>query len=426
MGSKFYIPAAFRSFQGFVVQDIKEFREKQLMEIHLEHAEDYEPQCHRCGARLGHYHDRHPMRLKHVRMMSWEVRVCFYRNKHHCAECKKVRSEAVEFICPRSPHLTKELSWWINRLTEISSVNQVSILESVDKKTCYEVDKHILRNLLQGYKIPSIEALAVDEVYARSKRQQKEGETRDDLFFTVIIDAKRRKVIWVVPSRRQEALDEFFKLIGPQACKKIQVVATDQHEAYSNSVKKYCPQAKVVWDRFHLVQNFNEALNDDRRDEFEKLKKAKDPNMQFLKGDHRHRFLTKAENRSKTAQRHIEEISKVNKKIAQMEIIKERFHGLFECRNMMEAKPIMHECMRWAHQCGAKWILQWMDSIRKDTRFWNYFIYRVTTGVAEGINRVIKGLKWQAYGYRDREYFILKILQKVGYLNSRFCSHLFT
>ena len=49
--------------------------------------------------------------------------------------------------------------------------------------------------------------------------------------------------------------------------------------------------------------------------------------------------------------------------------------------------------------------------------FWNYFKYPYTTSVSEGINRVIKGLKWQAYGYKDMNYFALKIMQKCGYLN---------
>ena len=37
----------------------------------------------------------------------------------------------------------------------------------------------------------------------------------------------------------------------------------------------------------------------------------------------------------------------------------------------------------------------------EEKRLWNYFKYKVTTSVSEGKNRVIKGLKWQAYGYRD-------------------------
>ncbi len=52
--------------------------------------------------------------------------------------------------------------------------------------------------------------------------------------------------------------------------------------------------------------------------------------------------------------------------------------------------------------------------------FWNYFDNSYTTNTSEGINRVIKGLKWQAYGYKDMQYFALKILQKCGYLNYKY------
>ena len=52
--------------------------------------------------------------------------------------------------------------------------------------------------------------------------------------------------------------------------------------------------------------------------------------------------------------------------------------------------------------------------------FWNYFKHRLTSGVSEGVNRAIKTLKWVAYGYKDMAYFALKIMQKCGYLNSRY------
>ncbi len=54
--------------------------------------------------------------------------------------------------------------------------------------TCYEIDKYILGGLLQGYKIPELTDISVDEVYARSPKQQDNKEKRDDLFFTVVVD----------------------------------------------------------------------------------------------------------------------------------------------------------------------------------------------------------------------------------------------
>jgi transposase len=153
--------------------------------------------------------------------------------------------------------VTKDLAWWINRLTEITTVLAVSTLEDLDKQTCYNIDKVILTKLLQGYKIPEIKQISVDEVYSRGKKQLKEGEKRDDLFLTIITDISTHKVIWVASSRRKGALDEFFNLIGVEACKKIKVVATDQHEGYGASVREHCPNATLVWDRFKLTQRFN-------------------------------------------------------------------------------------------------------------------------------------------------------------------------
>jgi hypothetical protein len=141
--------------------------------------------------------------------------------------------------------VTRALAWWINRRTEITTVLAVSKLEELDKQNCYDIDKVILTKLLQGYKIPDIKQVSVDEVYARGKRKQKEHETRDDLSLTIITDINSDRVIWVASSRRKGALDEFFNLIGVEACKKIKVVAIDQHEGYGAAVRQYCPNASL-------------------------------------------------------------------------------------------------------------------------------------------------------------------------------------
>jgi len=419
MKPRFYVPKCLDQFQGFFVKDIKEWSYEQRVEVHLAHRPEVSRFCRRCGCELGEYHDQYKMKAKHLKMMGWQVEVVFYREKRKCASCKAVRSEHIEWLCPASPHVTMELAWWLNRLTEETSVLATDRLESIGKTTCYRVDKYILRRLLQGYKIPRVTRISVDEVYARGPRQQKENETRDDLFLTVVIDLKTKKVIWVSKSRKKEALDLFFEVIGKEACENIQVVATDQHEGYGASIKEYCKHATHVWDRFHLVQKFNEALNEDRKDELDRSM-PKGYSESYLKGKFRFVYLTKASERNKAEQRHIDEISRDNLKIAKMEIIKEHFHRMFEERDKQKAQIMMSEIYQWSMDSGAQNIFNWVKKIRLKKRFWNYWDYRVTTSISEGVNRVIKGLKWQAYGYRDMQYFALKILQKCGYLNSKY------
>ena len=202
-----YIPHAFRNFQGFSVSDIKESIVSKPMELVLEKDPNKTHLCNVCGDILGAQEGRYWVKARHLRCFNWTVTVSFWREKRHCPTCHKTRSEMIEWICPTSPHMTLELAWWINRMSEVTSVLAVSKLESVDKMSCYAVDHYVLSRMLQGYEIPGVRRISVDEVYARSPKQQEKHETRDDLFMTVIVDQRTRKVIWVSQSRRKEALD---------------------------------------------------------------------------------------------------------------------------------------------------------------------------------------------------------------------------
>ena len=137
--AQIYIPQVFRQFQGFEVRDLKEFQTKCEMEIILEATKDKEHFCTVCDTKLGNQDGGYWIRARHMRMMNWAVYVLFRREKRHCPKCKKIRSEKIDFISDQTPHVTKDLSWWVNRLTEITSVLAVSRLESIDKQTCYKL-----------------------------------------------------------------------------------------------------------------------------------------------------------------------------------------------------------------------------------------------------------------------------------------------
>lgn len=49
----------------------------------------------------------------------------------------------------------------------------------------------------------------------------------------------------------------------------------------------------------------------------------------------------------------------------------------------------------------------------------NWFYKKVSSAISEGFNNKIKRLKRMAYGYKDINYFRLKIHQHCGLLNPR-------
>lgn len=407
------------NFENYNVSDIREFLTDGRIDIYLDRNFKFEPICHRCQEKMGAKRGSHFMKLETLPIFGLRVFLHFRRYKFDCGKCKKARSEYVPFLAEETPHLSKEYAWWIGRLCEITPVSRAAELISLNGTTVWRVDFNRMLRLLTNYKIPSVRRISVDEVYARRKKKD-EKEDRDERFFTVVSDLDTHRVIWVSFSRKKKALDEFFKIIGADACKQIEVVAADQHEAFAASAKEYCPQAILVWDRFHLMQNFEVSVNEVRKNLC--ADSAHNEVKRLARGKYKYLFLKKANRRTDDEKTHLNEVMKLNQGFYKLELIKEKMLSFFDQPDLDSAKLVFEEVGDWIYQEGFIPLMDWYKKIEKGWEtLKNYFKYRVTSALSEGINNVIKTLKRKAYGYRNMNYFRLKIMQVCGYLNSRYC-----
>lgn len=95
--------------------------------------------------------------------------------------------------------------------------------------------------------------------------------------------------------------------------------------------------------------------------------------------------------------------------------------SFFEARDENKAKKILDQIAFWIYDAKFTFLKRWVDRFQSKWNIAkNFFQYRVTTAVSEGINNVIKAIKRQAFGFRNMDYFKLKIMQRCGYLNSKF------
>lgn len=411
------LPRVF-SFDKHKVKDVKEFLSDRRIEIYLERDQRSKYICNKCGDALEPGYGSYPVMVQHLPIFNNHCYLFLNRQKGYCSSCKKVRVEKLNFISPETPHKTTEYAWWIGRLCEISAVKKVADLLNEDSSTTWRFDYRRMKRMISKYKIPKVKKICVDEVYAR--RKLKPGETRDDLFLTVVCDLETRRVIWVSSSRRKEALDEFFLIIGKKACDEIEVVAADMHKGYRKSVEEYCPKATLVWDRFHVMQSFDEAVNQDRKQLHIEAEKGS-PEKEFSRGKYRFNFTKKASRRNKEEISQIEAIVSVNKDFAALEITKEAMYDFFKSKNEEEAWEKFDTIGGWIMQKGFDHLKKWHDHMERNWRIVrNYFRARYTTALSEGFNNVIKTIKRQGFGYRNMHYFKLKIMQVCGYLNSKF------
>jgi transposase len=273
--------------------------------------------------------------------------------------------------------------------------------------------------MVQNYKIPDVERISVDEVYTRRKKYFK-SESRNEQYFTVITDLKTRRVIWVSTSRNKAALDEFFKIIGEERCKRVKVVAMDLHDPYKASVKEHCKNATVVWDKFHVVRIFEDKLNDERLKIYQDKKTAGSLKSK-INGRFKYLFLKRASKRKKSEQKQLKDVMKENNDFYKLELIKEKFLTFFYQKTAADAQDLIVEIKSWIYAEGFEFLKSWVDNfISSWETMKNYFEYRVTSALSEGTNNVIKSLKRRSFGFRNMSYFKLKIMQICGYLNSDF------
>ena len=413
----YLIPRCFK-VEGYDIRDFRENLTDAVIEIVLHRKHDKPLNCYKCSTQLQSKKGEHELRLEHLPVMQCRTFYKLKRWKGYCSKCQKVRSEECELIAEESPHLTQDYAWWLGRLCEIAPVSRAAELNELDDTTLWRIDFKRMQKMLEDYELPEVKRISVDEVHATRKRAK--GDTRDDEFFTVVCDLDTGKAIFTAKSRRREALDAFFIALGNERCQAIEGVATDQHEGYAASIREHVPWATHVWDKFHIMQNFEEAVNETRKSLHSELDK-KDPLFPMTRGKYRFAFTKRASKRSQDEQSHIDEVLKENESFAQLELIKERMLNFFDSGSMEEAKNVWAEIGNWIWQKQFQPLMRWYRALERgwDTLV-NYFMCPVTSALSEGINNVIKTLKRKAFGYRNMVYFRLKILQTCGYLNSRY------
>jgi len=92
---------------------------------------------------------------------------------------------------------------------------------------------------------------------------------RHHRYVTVVTDLERGRVLYVADDRGRESLDGFWTQQPAPALAAIEAVAMDMWEPYIGSTRAHLPAAeqKIVFDKFHIAQHANEAVDRVRRQE---------------------------------------------------------------------------------------------------------------------------------------------------------------
>ena len=353
--------------------------------------------CPVCGSAEVSAHGGVPRLFRGVPIGAKPTAVFLSIPRVECPACGITRQAHVPFAEPRR-RFTRAFARYALELSQHMTIQDVARHLGVSWDTIKDIQKEDLQRHYARPKLHKLKQIAIDEISVGKGHR----------YLTVVLDLVSGAVVFVGDGKGASALEPFWKRL--RRCRaRIRAVATDMSVAYILAVREHLPRAVHVFDHFHVIKLFNEKLTAFRR---ELYREATGPlDKAVLKGT-RWLLLKNPENRDprRNERERLEEALRINRPLATVYYMKEDLRQIWRQPDRATAALVLQDWIRRAEASGIKLLQQFAGTLALyRTGILAYSRYRISTGPLEGTNNKIKTMKRQAYGFRDTEFFKLKI-----------------
>lgn len=326
------------------------------------------------------------------------VTILFDVPRVECHDCGVVRQVDITFAKPMRRHI-RAFERYVLDLLQDMTCEDVACHLGVSWGMIRDIEKEHLKRHYDKPRLKDVKHIAIDEIAVRKGHK----------YMTVVLDLDTGHVVFVGDGRGGEALLPFWKRLRRSGAV-IEAVATDMSPAYIAAVQDALPDAIFVFDRFHVIKLFNDKLTALRRRLHRQFKDSSD--RASLKGV-RWLLLKRSEHLDpeKSEPERLARALELNSDLAAAYFLKEELSEIWEQDDYDTAEGMLLDWIQYAETLQIKEISQFAKTLRCHAHgILAYYDASITTGPLEGTNNKIKTMKRQAYGFRDMEYFKLKIL----------------
>ncbi len=382
------------NIQQFEIQEIMEQDGCLILAIKMKRKAICCPQCQKKELVVRGWTQRNlatpPIGHKPVRLLVEVPRV-------KCKHCPGIKHAHLPFAESRKQH-TRSFARYVVELRKKMTICDLAQHLGVSDWMIRNIEKEYLKRHFEKPRLKDVRMIAIDEICIGSGHR----------YLTVVIDLQTGAVLHVGNGKGADALKPFWRRLKSSRAK-VEAVAIDMSPAFFSAVIKNLPEAAIVFDHFHVIKLFNDKLSQLRRALFNEATDKLHENV--LKGT-RWLLLKNPENlnEEKEEQKRLNKALELNKPLATAYYMKEELRQLWNQSSKPQAERFLESWCSRAESSGIKMLQQFAKTMRKSrTGLLNWYDYPISTGPLEGTNNKIKTMQRQAYGYRDKEYFRLKL-----------------
>lgn len=315
-----------------------------------------------------------------------------------CLHCHLTRQVPLNFADPRRSY-TRSFERYVLDLSRRMTIQDVATHLQVGWDLIKDIQKRNLQKRFKKPRLSKLKQIAIDEIHIGQGQR----------YLTIVLNLETGAVVFVGEGKGADALEPFWRRLRA-AKAKVEAVATDMSIAYIQAIQKNLGKAVHVFDHFHVIKLFNEKLSDFRRElqneATEKMQKKVLKGLRWL-------LLKNPENLDpkRRERERLDEALRMNQPLATVYYMKEDLRQIWEQPDKETARRVLEDWICRAEASCIKLLQKFAATLSMyRTGILAYYDCRISTGPLEGTNNKIRTMQRQAYGFRDTEFFKLKIL----------------
>lgn len=350
--------------------------------------------CPQCGCRKASFKGRKRRWFNMSPIGRKKCMLELFIHRLKCRECSTLWWPTLPFMIGTHRYV-RSFALTVLDMLRFSTIRSTAEYLGVGWDLVKNIHKERLQLLYRKIPLREVKTIGIDEF------SFKEGHH----YMTVVIELDTGRILHAVEGKGKEDIKPFLETLARKA-KGLNAVAMDMSSAYFSAVRESLPNADIVFDRFHIMALMNQAIDELRRDHQRELDVL---GQQTLKGS---RFLLLQNYASLAPDRktRLDALLQVNAPIFVIHSMKEQLRLFWEKGDSKEAEQFLAVWCKDAMNSGIKALARVGKTLGAyRSGLLSYFKHHITSGAVEGLVNKIKTLKRQAYGFRDPEYFKLRL-----------------
>lgn len=362
-----------------------------------------EPRCGRCGVRPpgqrpgGAKVASEGRRWRHLDLAGVRLFLAYDVRWVYCPTCGRTVEQVPWSSTPESRY-TDAFEEHVAYMAQRSDKTATQRLLRIAWASVGRCVERVVARLRPEEPLAGLTAIGVDELSYRKHHH----------YLTLVTDHVSHRIVWGQKGRSAETLEAFFEELGPDGREQLQLVSMDMSGGYKKAVRENpdLEHVQVVFDRFHVQQLASNALDETRREEWNRLRQEhgkKSKEAKALKGL-RWTLLRDELTLSEAQQVRLAELQRDNKRLYRAYLLKEELGDILDRRQPNVVCELLTKWCSWASRSRlpafartARTIREHMDGIVA------YVRHRITNGLVEGLNNKARLLTRRAYGFHSAE-----------------------